>query len=228
MPPNKLYEVTGKIEQVSRLNLLDIILKMFVTYIFLTIILRLAGKKEFSQLNVFDFVVFLVITEIMVMSIESETLSFVHSVVATLSLLFIDRIVTHINMHWKKAKDVFEGRPAYIIFNGKLDKAEMKKLRYSLSDLMHHLRSQSIESISQVAFAILERNGALSVITKEDCISELPDALIDDGNIDYISLYKMGKDQSWLENELLKQGYPNYNDIFCCIPEKDGLFVITK
>ena len=210
------------------MNLLDIVITIFLTYIYLTILLRLLGKKEFSQLNVFDFVVFLIIAEVMVMSIESDTLSFVHSVAATLTLVTIDRVVSLITMRWKKAKDVFEGRPAYIIYKGKLDKIAMKELRYSVDDLAHHLRISSIDSISQVEFAILETNGMLSVIPKSSCVTELPNALISDGNIDQESLQKLGKDQEWLENELKKMGYPNYTNIFYCILEKKGLYVIQK
>lgn len=55
-------------------------------YVYLTILLRLFGKKEFSQLNVFDFVVFLVIAEITTMSLESQELSVIESVIATITL----------------------------------------------------------------------------------------------------------------------------------------------
>ncbi|MFV0393952.1 MAG: DUF421 domain-containing protein [Coprobacillaceae bacterium] len=210
------------------MNLLDIIVASFFTYIYLTIILRLLGKKEFSQLNVFDFVVFLVIAEIIVMSIESDELTIVHSIVATLTLILLDRAVSLVNMRWKKARDIFEGRPAYIIFKGQLDKLKMKELRYAIDDLSHHLRVNDVDSVSQVEFAILETNGSLSIIKKDDCVVELADAIISDGNIDNESLHRIGKTQDWLEDELKRMGYPNYQDIFYCIVEKEGLYVIKK
>ena len=61
-------------------------------YVYLTILLRLFGKKEFSQLNVFDFVVFLVIAEITTMSLESQELSVIESVIATITLIVLDRV----------------------------------------------------------------------------------------------------------------------------------------
>lgn len=198
------------------------------TYVYLTIILRLLGKKEFSQLNVFDFVVFLVIAEIMVMSIESDTLNEIHSIVATLTLIGLDRLVTKINMHFKRARDIFEGRPSYIIFKGELDKQKMKELRYTIDDLSHHLRMNGVDTVSQVEFAVLETNGSLSVIKKDECNTELPDAIISDGNIDEECLHFLGKTQDWLEDELKRLGYPNYKDIFYCILEKEGLYVVKK
>lgn len=210
------------------MNFLDIFIASFLTYVYLTIILRLLGKKEFSQLNVFDFVLFLIIAEIMIISIESDTLTFFHSMVATLTLIFTDRIVSLINMRWKKARDIFEGRPSYIIYQGELDKQKMKELRYTVDDLSHHLRENDIDSVSQVEFAVLETNGSLSIIKKENSIVELPDAIISDGNIDYESLRRLGKDRDWLEDELKRLGYPNYKEIFYCILEKEGLYVIKK
>ena len=84
-------------------------------YVYLTILLRLFGKKEFSQLNVFDFVVFLVIAEITTMSLESQELSVIESVIATITLIVLDRVESFITMRSKKLRDFFEGRPCYII-----------------------------------------------------------------------------------------------------------------
>lgn len=74
-------------------------------YVYLTILLRLFGKKEFSQLNVFDFVVFLVIAEITTMSLESQELSVIESVIATITLIVLDRVESFITMRSKKLRD---------------------------------------------------------------------------------------------------------------------------
>lgn len=210
------------------MNLVDVFVISLTVYIYLTILLRFFGKKEFSQLNVFDFVVFLIIAEIMTMSIGDDNMTIMHSIVATLTLFAADRIASLVTIKFKKARDTFEGRPSYIIFKGKLDKNKMKELRYSVDDLSHQLRVNDIDSVSQVEFAVLETNGSLSIIKKQDCVVELPDSLICDGVIDEECLKLLGKDQEWLENELKKQGYHNYQDIFYCILEKDGLYVIKK
>jgi Predicted membrane protein len=210
------------------MNLLDIFIASVMTYVYLAIILRLLGKKEFSQLNVFDFVVFLIIAEIMVISIESDSLDFVHSIVASLTLIIIDRIVSLINIRWKKARTIFEGKASYIIYKGKLNQQKMKELRYTVDDLTHHLRMNNIDSVSIVEFAVLERNGSLSIIKKDDCVVELPEPIVSDGNIDYESLQRLGKTDDWLEDELKRLGYPNYKEIFYCVLEKEGLYVIKK
>ena len=74
------------------------ILSVFI-YIYLTILLRLFGKKEFSQLNVFDFVVFLIISEIMTMSLDTKDLTIIDSVIATITLIILDRIESFLTIH---------------------------------------------------------------------------------------------------------------------------------
>ena len=189
-------------------------------YIYLTVLLRLFGKKEFSQLNVFDFVVFLVISEITTMSLETQDLSVLDSVIATLTLIILDRIESFITMRSKKLRDFFEGRPCYIIYRGKIQYQNMKKLRYSIDDLCHHLRVSDIDSVSKVDFAILE--------PKQESQTLLPDALISDGCINQEALQILNKDEAWLKNELKKKHISHIEDVLYCVLEKKDLYVIKK
>lgn len=203
------------------------ILSIFI-YIYLTILLRLIGKKEFSQLNVFDFVVFLIISEIMTMSLETHDLSIFDSVIATITLIVLDRLESMITIRSKKIRDLLEGTPCYIIYHGKIQYEHMKKLRYSIDDLCHHLRVSNIDSVSKVDCAILETNGSLSVIEKDKSITVIPDALISDGAINEEALKMLNKDRRWLLDALKAQGIDDYHRVLYCIYEKDGFFIIKK
>lgn len=210
------------------MNIIEVFFISFLIYVYLSILLRIFGKKEFSQLNVFDFVVFLIIAEIMTDTLGNDDFTFFHGVVATITLIVVDRIVSMITLKSKKIRDLFEGRPSYIIYDGKLNQKRMKELRYTVDDLSHHLRVNDIDSISKVAFALLETNGTLSIITKKECTVKLPDALICDGIVDEENLKYLNKDLNWLKNELKKQGIDKVEDVFYCILEKDGLLTIKK
>lgn len=197
-------------------------------YLYLTVLLRIFGKKEFSQLNVFDFVVFLVISEITTMPLELEELTIIDSILATITLIILDRLESYITIHSKRLRDIFEGRPCYIIYKGKIQYKTMQKLRYSIDDLCHHLRVSDIDSVSKVEFAILETNGSLSVITKEDSKTLLPDALISDGMLNKEALEMINKDINWLNKELKKQHIHKIEDVLYCVLEKEGLYIVKK
>ncbi len=210
------------------MSIFEVFLISLCIYIYLSVLLRIFGKKEFSQLNVFDFVVFLIIAEIMTDTVGNKDFTFFHGVIATVTLIVVDRLVSMVTLKSKKLRDIFEGRPTYIIFKGKLNQEKMKKQRYTVDDLSHHLRVNDIDSISKVEFALLETNGSLSIISKDECCVELPDALICDGVVDENNLKLLNKDLNWLKKELKKQHIDHIEDVFYCILEKDKLLVIKK
>ena len=210
------------------MSIFEVFMISLCIYIYLSVLLRIFGKKEFSQLNVFDFVVFLIIAEIMTDTVGNEDFTFFHGVIATVTLIVVDRLVSMVTLKSKKLRDIFEGRPTYIIFKGKLNQEKMKEQRYTVDDLSHHLRVNDIDSISKVEFALLETNGSLSIIPKDECCVELPDGLICDGIVDEDNLKLLNRDLNWLKKELKKQHIDHIEDVFYCILEKDKLLVIKK
>ena len=207
------------------MSFLGIFFQVIFVYFYLTFLLRFFGKKELSQLNVYDFVVFLIIAELMIMSFGSEEISIFHSVVASMTIVLLDKLISYFSMKNKVIRDMLEGRPAYIILQGRLQKEVMKKLSYTVDDLCHQLRTGGVGSLQEVEFAILETNGMLSIIQKKGCNTALPSPLILDGCIDETCLKMIEKDSSWLIREL--DGI-DYQDVFYCTLEKNGLFIIKK
>ena len=100
----------------------------------------------------------------------------------------------------------------------------MKKLRYSLDDLISQLREQSIKSIEEVNYAVLENNGKLSIFQKE---TEYPLPIILDGEIDYEVLKDMNKDESWV-NKILEQNKIELNNVFYAFYTKNKTYIIKK
>ena len=88
-----------------------IILKSIFVYVYLICLLRFLGKKEFSQLSIFDFVVFLIIAEMMTMSFDGEWIEMIDSIIATFSLVLIDKFCSCLAMQSKKIRDLLEGKP---------------------------------------------------------------------------------------------------------------------
>lgn len=209
------------------MDYLLVALKSLFCYVYLIVLLRLLGKKEFSQLNIFDFVVFLLLADLMAITFENgEGLD--HAIIATTVLAVTDYLCSFISLKSKKLRDILEGTPCYIITRGKIDYEKMKKLQYTVDSLAQHLRQQGISSVSEVAFAILETNGQLSVIKRQDNKVLHPDPVIMDGKIMHDALSHMGYDEAWLLKKLKEQGHPNYHDLIYCVVEKNRLFFLEK
>lgn len=206
----------------------EIIIESFFTYFYLVFVLRFLGKKEMSQLTVTDFIVFLLISEMMTISIGDDQVNFFEGALAVIVLVVIDKLCSYASMRLKPIKKLLEGHPTYIVYQGQLNQEKMTALNYSVDDLCHHLREQGVGSLSEVAFAVLETDGNLSIIEKKNNQVLMPDALIQNGEINDEILQTMHKNEEWLIKELKQEGIDDYHTLFYCVMENDGLFYIKK
>lgn len=207
---------------------IEIFIESFGTYILLVLMIRFLGKKEMSKLSVSDLIVFLIISELMTISIGNENVNFLQAALAVLVIVFMDKLFTLISLKSPLFKKMVEGHPTFIVFQGKLNQKKMASLKYSVDDLCHHLREQGIGSLSEVDFAVLETDGQLSVIETKNSEVKAPAAIISDGQINYEILQLMNRDENWLIKKLKEAGIHDYHEVFYCVVEKERLFVIKK
>ena len=207
---------------------IEIFIESFGTYILLVLMIRFLGKKEMSKLSVSDLIVFLIISELMTISIGNENVNFLQAALAVLVIVFMDKLFTLISLKSPFFKKMVEGHPTFIVFQGKLNQKKMASLKYSVDDLCHHLREQGIGSLSEVDFAVLETDGQLSVIGTKNSEVKAPAAIISDGQINYEILQLMNRDENWLIKKLKEAGIHDYHEVFYCVVEKERLFVIKK
>ena len=207
---------------------IEIFIESFGTYILLVLMIRFLGKKEMSKLSVSDLIVFLIISELMTISIGNENVNFLQAALAVLVIVFMDKLFTLISLKSPFFKKMVEGNPTFIVFQGKLNQKKMASLTYSVDDLCHHLREQGIGSLSEVDFAVLETDGQLSVIETKNSEVKAPAAIISDGQINYEILQLMNRDENWLIKKLKEAGIHDYHEVFYCVVEKERLFVIKK
>lgn len=200
-------------------------------YILILIIFRLMGKREIGELSILDLVVFIMIGEMAVVSIDEPEDPLLHTVIPMVLLMIIQITLAIISLKSKKFRDLVDGKPTIIINRGKIDEEAMRKQRYNFDDLLTQLREKDIRSIGDVEFAILESSGSLSVIEKLNNSDGKPQEgditipLIIDGNIEEENLIRINKTNLWLRQELKKLGYRDIRKISFCSFENGKFFV---
>lgn len=202
--------------------------KCFIFYFVIIFALRIMGKREVGELSIFDIVIYLVMSELLALSISEANESIFKSLVPIFTLAFLQIILSIVLLKSKKIRDMIDGKDVVIIHNGHINQAIMKKERYSIDDLMTSLRDKDFSSPDEIAFAVLETSGHLSTIPKTKCKVKHPSPIISDGMINKHALQELGHDKEWLEESLLKEGVEDYHDVFLCMYQKDGLYVIKK
>lgn len=193
-------------------------------YFIVTILYRIMGKREIGELSIMDFIVSLFIAELVAISIENYNTSIFMSLIPVLSLSLVQIGLSYLSIKSKKIRDIIDGNPSVIIENGKVNFKEMKRQRYNIEDLLMQLRDNSIKSISEIDYAVLETNGKLSIFQKDNS-HDYPLPLILNGIVDMNTLKKINKNEIWLDKELEKLNLEREN-IFYCFYENNNLYVI--
>lgn len=201
--------------------MLNIVFKTFILYIFIIISYRIMGKKEVGNLSIVDLIVSILIAELAAICIEEEKESILISIIPIIELVVIQIFLSLITLKNEKIRKIIDGSPSLIISEGSINIKEMKRIRYTLDDLLSQLREQGISGIKDVKYAVLENNGKLSVFKTSD----YPFALIVDGVLDKKTLSFINKDIKWVLKEI--EGI-NINNIFYAFYIDNKLDIILK
>jgi uncharacterized membrane protein YcaP (DUF421 family) len=193
----------------------------------LLIFTRILGKQQVSQLTFFDYVVGITIgstASSLTTDLTSRAWPHWLGLLTWTSLCFILQLIT---LKSKTAEKYLDGQPTIIISNGKILEKSMKKFRYTIGDLLSQLRDKGIFDLDEVAYAVLEKDGQLSILKKPECDFvtpkdlklKTPPASIDyeviyDGSIIEDNLSIINRNEKWLMNKLKKQGISNASEVF--------------
>ena len=209
-------------------------------YIFVTLAIRLMGKRQIGDLQPNELVVTILISEIAAIPLQDPTRPVITGIAAIFTLVILEIIISVIELKSQTVRQLMSGRAVVIIKNGKVDEKAMKRVRLTVLDLIELLRQSSVFDISEVAFAVLEVNGNLSVlrrsefdsvqkkdmkIKKEQSLLPLP--VICDGKIVFSSLDELGISRSELDKELKKQEL-SPEEIFILTADRDKNFKTVK
>ena len=201
--------------------------RSIVFYIIIVLVYKIMGKREIGELSIIDLIVSLFIAEFVAISIENYKESIFMSIIPIIVIVLLQIISSKVSLKNKNTRDVIEGKPSVIINRGKINFKEMLKQRYNIDDLLVQLRTQSIKSIEEVDYAILEVNGKLSIFKKDDSDKTYPLPIIINGVLDEETLMQINKSEKWLNKELRNRKI-EINNIFYCFYQNNSLYIIEK
>ena len=207
--------------------LLMLLSRTLFTYFFVLVALRVMGKREIGKLSIFDLVVSIIIAEISAVSLQDTRIPIWHGAFVIILLVLLQVGVAFISLKSRRMHDLIEGKPTFLITNGKINDSEMKRTRYNMNDLLMQLREKNITSVADVEFAVLETSGKLSVFSKSEKMPVTPQdlnivtqplamttSIIVDGQVDYDKLSAINKSPKWLLEQIAMYGYQSPKDVF--------------
>jgi uncharacterized membrane protein YcaP (DUF421 family) len=158
---------------VMGLPLAEKILRPIIVYAFLVISLRLSGKRELVQLNPFDLVVLLTLSNTVQNAIIGDDNSVSGGIIGATSLLVVNYMVVRFLYGHKRLDQLVEGRADVLIDNGMVSVERLKKELISQSQLEAAARKQGFESLDEVHKCVLEPGGTLTFVGKKPATDEM-------------------------------------------------------
>ncbi|MDX5346955.1 MAG: DUF421 domain-containing protein [Hymenobacteraceae bacterium] len=148
---------------------MDSVIRGLAVYIFLMIIFRISGKRTLKDITLFDFVLLLIIAETTQQALLGDDFSIINSFVLISTLVIADIGISLLKQRSKKVERLLDSVPIIIVENGNLIQERTEKERIDKSDILEAARKlHGLERLEQVKYAILEKDGSISIIPNSD------------------------------------------------------------
>lgn len=219
----------------------SVFIRSIVTIVVLFLLAKVMGKKQISQLNLFDYIVGITIGSVAADISLDLNKSFLDGVICMLVFGLTGALVSYVTLKSIKLRRFFTGTPSIIIENGKIIEEGLKKVKFNINDLMEELRGAGYFNIDEVAYAVMETNGKISFlpkdeekpVTKKDMdLKIIPSSLVAniiiDGKIMMNNLKAMNKDEKWLSHELKVLGYKDLDEILLATLDSNDKIMVYK
>jgi uncharacterized membrane protein YcaP (DUF421 family) len=146
---------------------MESVVRGLITYLFLLVVFRVAGKRTLSETTNFDLVLLLIISETTQQAMVNDDHSMTNGAILILTLVAVDIGLSLLKQSSPAAEKWLDGTPLVIVKDGRPLKDRMDQERVDEEDVLEAAREQEgLESLDQIKFAVLERSGRISVVPK--------------------------------------------------------------
>ena len=211
--------------------MLNILLRTLIVYVLLIIAMRIGGKRQIGELQLSELVSALLLSEIASMPIGHEEIPLTFAVIPLVTVICIEIIAAYAVTKSKRLRNLFDGKPSVIIEKGKLNMAELGKLRLSIEELITEARLKGISDISDLEYAILEDNGKLSVFKKAENDEQekgIAHIVISDGEFNEHGLNTVGLSKADVLARLKKKSLSENEVFLYTLDDTEKEYIITK
>ena len=217
-------------------------LKGSIAVIYLFLVIKILGKKQISELNIFDYIIGLSLGNIAAEMTVNDDISIFEGLLSMSVYGLFSLFVSFITEKSIFARRLITGEPVIIMENGKISREQLKKCKIDINDLLQDARESGYFDISEINYAIMEPSGKISFLpfnkykptTPNDMKVKVDKGgiianLILDGYIMENNIKTIGHDKEWLIKRLKNEGYDDINNLLLVtINNKEKLTIYKK
>ena len=205
---------------------MTVFIRTVVLYICVVAAMRIMGKRQLGELHPSELVIALMISELATIPIDKTDMPLLHGIIPIIALVLLELLFSVLVIKSEFMRRLVTGSPVQIIKDGKLLMKRLSHLRKCIDDVMEQLRLAGYSSISEIDSAIIETNGQLSVVPKEEsrpviCSdlnlsppqTHVPHTIISDGVLRKRNLEAVGINEKWLKKKLARYNITDYSQV---------------
>lgn len=145
---------------------MEIVLRAAFAYALIVFVTRISGRRELSTVRPVDLVLLIVIAELVQNGISQSDYSLTGTVLAVATLVLLAAATSYLTFRFRSLSHVLEGAPVLVVRDGEPIEAAMRSNRLTLETVLEAARRAGVDSLSEIAWAVLEPSGSISVIRK--------------------------------------------------------------
>lgn len=207
-----------------------IFIRAIILFAVLLFAIRLMGKRQIGEMEPFELVITLVISELACIPMADRSIPITFGIVAILTMFVIHQVILLLS-HSDKLQGIINGKPVMVINNGSIDVNALKSLNMHVNDLLQSMRAVEYFSLEEITYGIMETNGQLTVVSNkqmEDKQQTLPVPVILEGKWNDENIQGNGFDKQSLQRMLLNKRIKIKNVVLLAIDENNRMTLQTR
>lgn len=210
-------------------------LRTIILYLSVILGLRLSGKRQLGELSTSEFAVTILVSDLASIPLQDVAVPLFNGMVPLLTLVSLEVIMAAVSRRSRRLRSLLSGNPCIVVKNGVIDQKMLRELRLSVDDVLEGLRLAGAPNLKDIRYAIVERNGQLSVILRAEAQPStpaqhglhpsevgLPLILISSGELIEKNLRELNKSEAWLLEQCKKQHCSSFQDVFLFTLDDSG------
>jgi uncharacterized membrane protein YcaP (DUF421 family) len=146
---------------------MEIVLRVFIIYVFILVALRALGKREFGQLAPMELITLLLIPEIVSNALIDNDSSLTGGLIGVSTIMVLVFFTSFLSYKSKAFQNAIEGQPTVLVHHGQLIEDNLSKDRVTPDDIVSEMHQVGLERLEQVKWAILESDGKISIVPED-------------------------------------------------------------
>ncbi len=215
--------------------MITLVLRSIIIYCIVLVAVRLMGKRQIGDMQPFELVVTFIIADLACIPMSDVSIPIVFGIIPLLTLVVLHHILSLINRKSIIFRKILNGKPIIVIDKQGINYKALKKLNMTLNDLTEGLRASQCFNLQDVAYAIVETNGNISVLLKssispiscqdmkikKDEVS-LNVILVNDGKLVKDNLINLNLTSEFIDKIIAKENTKSINDVLILTVNENG------